>query len=60
MSSEEEIKELEQKLEELRRTRREVEESFSHVPDVQRQILMNLWTQEKFLLELIKEKQREG
>lgn len=60
MSNEEEIKEIEQRLEELRETRKKVEESLSHVPDIKKQILMNLWAQERFLLELIEKKRTEG
>jgi hypothetical protein len=60
MSNEEEIKEIERSLEELRETRKKVEESFSHVPDIKKQILMNLWAQERFLLELIEKKRTEG
>jgi hypothetical protein len=59
MSTEEEIKDLEKKLEELRKNKGEVLESFSHVPDIQGKILRNLETQERLLLELIREKQGE-
>ena len=59
MSTEEEIKELEKNLEEIRKAKKQVEESFSHVPDTRKQILMNLTTQESFLLQLIKGKRKE-
>ncbi len=59
MVNEDEIKELEKKLEEIRKAKREVDESFSHVPDVRKQILMNLTAQETFLVELIKGKRKE-
>ena len=49
MDKEDEIKKLEEKLEEIRRAKKDVEESFSHSPDIRRQILLNLYAQEKFL-----------
>ena len=59
MGIEEEINDLEKKLEELRKSKNEVRESFSHMPDIQGKILRNLETQERLLLELIREKQGE-
>jgi hypothetical protein len=59
MSNHEKIKELQVKLEEIRKAKKEVEDSFSHVPDVRRRILLNLEAQESFLIELIKEKLNE-
>lgn len=56
MGNEEEIKELEEQLENLRKNKMEVRESFSHMPDIQGKILNNLETQERFLLALIREK----
>ncbi|MBI2486980.1 MAG: hypothetical protein HYW01_08485 [Deltaproteobacteria bacterium] len=60
MNNDEKIKELQVKLEEIRKAKKEVEDSFSHVPDVRRRILLNLPAQERFLIELIKEKHNEG
>jgi hypothetical protein len=59
MNNEDEIKKLEEKLEEIRRAKKDVEEAFSHSPDIRRQILLNLYAQEKFLQKLIDEKQKE-
>ncbi len=58
MDADEEIKELERNLEEIRKAKKDIEQSFSHVPDTRKQILMNLTTQESFLLELIKGKRK--
>jgi hypothetical protein len=55
MNNEDEIKKLEEKLEDIRRAKKDVEEAFSHSPDIRRQILLNLYAQEKFLQELIGE-----
>jgi hypothetical protein len=57
MDKEDEVKKLEEKLEEIRRAKKDVEESFSHSPDIRRQILLNLYAQEKFLQKLIEEEQ---
>ena len=59
MGDYEKVKELQVKLEEIGKAKREIEHSFSHVPDVRRQILMNLTAQESLLVQLIKEKREE-
>jgi hypothetical protein len=59
MSDEEEIKKLEEEVENLRKVKEEVKESFSHMPDIQSKILHNLEAGEKLLLEFIKEKCKE-
>jgi hypothetical protein len=56
MGNEEEIKEMEEQLENLRKNKMEVRESFSHVPDIQAKILRNLEEQERLLLARIREK----
>lgn len=56
MGDYEKVKELQVKLQEIRKAKKDIEDSFSHVPDVRRRILMNLTAQESFLVELIKEK----
>ena len=58
MSDEEEIKKLEEEVENLRKVKEEVKKSFSHMPDIQSKILSNLNASEKLLLEFIKEKHR--
>ena len=56
MGNEEEIKELEEQLENIRKNKMEVQQSFSHVPDIQAKILRNLEEQEGLLLARIREK----
>jgi len=59
MGDYEKVKELQVKLEKIRKAKKEIGDSFSHVRDVRRQILMNLTAQESLLVELIKEKREE-
>lgn len=56
MGDEQEIKELEGQVEELRAKRREVKESFSYMPDIQAKILRDLDNHERNLLAVIKKR----
>ena len=58
MSDEGEITKLEEEVENLRKIKEQVKESFSHMPDIQSKILSNLDAHEKLLLEFIKEKRK--
>ncbi|MER3447340.1 MAG: hypothetical protein C4291_11075 [Candidatus Dadabacteria bacterium] len=57
--SNEEIKKLEEELENIRKAKEGIKESFSHMPDIQSKILNDLNAREKLLIEFIKEKRKE-